>query len=498
MFGIGFDIGSSSVKAAIVNLVSGDVLNKSQSPDTELAISSVNPGWAEQDPDIWWDHLINATDQLFKGLDPSIRTQVVGIGIAYQMHGLVILDEKGQVLRPSIIWCDSRAVETGTKVASELGHDVCYKRLMNLPGNFTGSKVKWVKENEPSIYDNIATILLPGDFINYKLTGQLNTTTGGLTESMLWDFKNHSVADFTLDAYGIKRSMIPDVADTFSVQGKLSKASAKLLGLPGGTPVCYRSGDQPNNAMSLGVLDKGEIAATGGTSGVIYAVNDHPVADDTSKVNTFSHVNYDKAKPNCGILLCINGAGSMYRWLRKVVMPDSGYLEMENLAGEIPVGSEGLITIPFGNGSERMLGNKSPGASFHGIDVNLHGNAHIIRSTLEGLAFAFVYGANILKEMDLNLKRIVAGNDNLFQSDIFSSTLSTLLSANIELKNTSGAVGAAKATGYTLGIYAAVRDAMGDGESAGEFKPNSALKSSMGKAYKSWVSVLENQLKNGR
>lgn len=462
MYLLGYDIGSSSIKAALVESDSRSAIKVVQSPSDEMEIIAHQAGWAEQDPEVWWHNLCQATRNLLQSTDVDPK-DIRGIGIAYQMHGLVLVDKHQKALRPSIIWCDSRAVEIGDRAFDELGKDKCLSHLLNSPGNFTASKLKWVKDNEPEIFEKIHKFMLPGDYIAMRLTGEICTTVSGLSEGIMWDFKKNHTADFLFDYYGLNKETIPEINPTFSNQGVLLEEAAGLLGLKKGIPVGYRAGDQPNNALSLNVLKPGEIAATGGTSGVVFGVVDRPVFDPETRVNGFAHVNHHRKHPSVGILLCINGAGIQYSWLKQNFgYRKTTYQDMETLAMEVAVGSEGLRVIPFGNGAERMLGNRNIGTHLINLQLNRHGNAHVVRATLEGIAFAFAYGIEILKEIGLSVEIIKVGNDNLFQSGIFSTTVATLADCQIQMMKTTGAVGAAKAAGVAAGAYTSVEEALGE------------------------------------
>nr|MBP6757957.1 carbohydrate kinase [Flavobacterium sp.] len=378
MYYIGFDIGSSSVKVALVEAASGKKIVALHEPQNEMEIIAYHKDWAEQDPEIWWKLICAGTKRAIKeaNIDAS---KITGVGISYQMHGLVVVDKEGKSLRNSIIWCDSRAIEIGDKAFAEIGEQKCSEQLLNSPGNFTASKLKWVKENEPEIYKSIHKYMLPGDFIAYKLTGAMTTTKNGLSEGMLWDYKENKVASWLLDYYGIDQSLTPTIVENFTNQGELNDQGSKESGLPVGIPVVYRAGDQPNNALSLNILKPGEVAATGGTSGVIYAVTDQLKSRETSRINSFVHVNYTNENPTVGKLLCINGSGIQYRWMRNIGGLDS-YENMNNKASEIPVGSDGVVVIPFGNGAERMLNNKNVDCHILNLNFNKHGHGHLYRA----------------------------------------------------------------------------------------------------------------------
>ncbi|MEM1218065.1 MAG: FGGY family carbohydrate kinase [Bacteroidota bacterium] len=490
MYLLGYDIGSSSIKAALVDANSGKAVQVVQFPDIEMDIISRQVGWAEQHPEVWWKNLCQATKILLHETQISPK-EIKSIGISYQMHGLVLIDKEQHVLRPSIIWCDSRAVEIGQKAFTDLGPEQCLTHLLNSPGNFTASKLKWVKENEPAIYNRIYKILLPGDFIAMKLTGEASTTVSGLSEGVFWDFKENQVAHFLLDYYEISEDLLLPSKDTFSIQGTVTKLAAKSTGLAEGTPVSYRAGDQPNNALSLGVINPHEVAATGGTSGVVYGVVDQLLYDKQSRINGFAHVNHTSENTRLGLLLCINGAGIQYAWLKKqIAQPNISYHDMERMVSTIPVGAEGLRVIPFGNGAERMISNKNTGAQVNNLQFNRHSRAHFFRAALEGVAFSFIYGFQVLKDLGLHPSVIKVGNDNLFQSKVFSSTISNLLDCSIEVVKTTGAEGAAKASGIGTGIYKNLEEAIQNNEIEKRYQPDDG-KDQYAHAYQAWVHDLQ-------
>lgn len=494
MYLLGYDIGSSSVKASLVDAQSGERLASAFYPRVEMEIKSVQAGWAEQDPEAWWKNLQLATADVLKGRNGA---DVAAIGISYQMHGLVLVDKDQKVLRPSIIWCDSRAVPYGAKAFSEIGEDWCLSHLLNAPGNFTASKLAWVKANEPEVYVKIDKLMLPGDFIAMKLTGEISTTVSGLSEGMFWDFKEQKVSDVLMKYYGFEESFIPTIKPTFSVQGLVSSEAAALLGLKAGIPVSYRGGDQPNNALSLNVLNPGEVASTAGTSGVVYGVNGTTNYDPQSRVNSFAHVNHTVGVPGAtsndtriGVLLCINGTGILNSWMKHKVVPNLDYAEMNELADLAPIGSKGLTILPFGNGSERLLGNENPGCSFHGLQFNTHGQAEMLRAAQEGIVFGFAYGMEVMNGMGIETKLIRAGMANMFLSPIFRDTLAGVTGATIELYDTDGSVGAAKGAGIGAGIYTSAADAFDSLKKLSIVEPKLANASAYQDAYQRWKSKL--------
>lgn len=490
MYLLGFDIGSSSVKAALVNAKTNETIAVVQYPSREMPIDSPQSGWAEQDPAVWWNCVCKASKKVLKKA-PEAKGKIKGIGIAYQMHGLVCLDKNRDVLRPSIIWCDSRAVEIGNAAFAEIGEEKCLSHLLNSPGNFTASKLKWVKENEPAVFEKIDKIMLPGDYIAGKMTDEFVTTVSGLSEGVFWDFKKEEISKDLSKNYDFDENLIPEIRPTFSNQGLLSAASAKKMGLSEGIPITYRAGDQPNNALALNALAPGEVAATGGTSGVVYGVVDKPAFDPKSRVNGFAHVNHTAENPRIGVLLCINGTGIQYSWLRQQIGTKStSYNQLEKLAAQIPVGADDLIMLPFGNGAERVLENKNIGAQVLNLNFNRHEKGHLVRACLEGIAFSFVYGLKIMRDMGMNLSVIRVGNDNLFQSRIFSQTISNLTGAKIEMMQTTGAVGAAKAAGVGAGIFKTPKEAMGSNELVEIFKPEKEV-GAYQTAYEKWEIELK-------
>lgn len=493
MYYIGYDLGSSSIKAALVDSETGNRVGLVTEPDSEMGMIASKPGWAEQHPEDWWTHICKATQRLLA--EHKVNAEDIGgIGIAYQMHGLVVLDDQGDVLRPSIIWCDSRAVEIGDRAYQSLGQGRCSQELLNTPGNFTASKLRWIREEEPQIFKKIHKFMLPGDYISYRLSGKMNTTISGLSEGILWDFKAAQPAFWLMEHYGIAASLLPELVPTFGLQGKVSARGAAESGLKEGTPILYRAGDQPNNALSLNVFRPGEVAATGGTSGVFYAITDKLELSETERVNNFAHVNYSPDSPNIGKLLCINGAGIQYRWLLNNLSVAS-YAEMNELAQSVSVGSVGLVILPFGNGAERMLHNQSTGTRILNLNLNTHDKAHLCRAALEGIAFSFVYGMELLGSDGQKPGVIRAGNDNLFQSDIFSTTISTLIGQDIEIYNTTGAIGAARACLLTSGDYELFGKQIMENDFVKSFSP-AAVAKPYREAYTLWKNELNNNLKN--
>lgn len=497
-FLLGLDIGSSSVKASLVDTDSGTTIASAQSPSEEMAMAAPFPGWAEQEPDLWWEHARKSIQSCLSKAGGK-SDSVAAIGISYQMHGLVIVDKNLKSLRPSIIWCDSRAVEIGNKAQQALGQEYCLSHLLNSPGNFTASKLKWVQDNEPAIYEKIYKAMLPGDYIAMMLTGEVKTTQTGLSEGIFWDYKSKSVSTDLLSHYKIDKSLLADVAPVFATQGELTQAAADTLGLKKGIKVSYRAGDQPNNAFSLNVLNPGETAATAGTSGVIYGVTDKNVFDSKSRVNGFIHVTdgYESGAARNGVLLCINGTGILNSWLRRNVKGNGSpydYEQINALAQDTPIGSDGLSVLPFGNGAERILENKDIGSSFHGLNFNRHSQAHVFRASQEGIVFALKYGFEILQAMGLKTNVIRAGNANMFLSPLFREAFVNTIGERVELYDTDGAKGAALGAGVGAGVYKSFDEAFRGLKMIRYEEPSAEKAEQYTAAYTNWKTALAKYL----
>ncbi len=495
MFTLGFDVGSSSIKAALFDTEKGIAVSQSTYPETEMPMIAVKAGWAEQDPGMWWDAVKNATRDILSrsSVDPA---DIRAIGISYQMHGLVVVDKNQNVLRPSIIWCDSRAVAIGERAFDSIGHERCLQRMLNSPGNFTASKLRWIKESEPELFAKIDKFMLPGDFIAMKMTSESRTTMSGLSEGILWDFVANAVSDTVLSQYQIEKNLVADLVPTFGDQGELASSAAKELGLKAGTRVTYRAGDQPNNAFSLNVLEPGQVASTAGTSGVVYGISDAIKYDPETRVNTFAHVNHSKEKNRFGILLCINGTGISYSWIRRLTGNSVSYSDMNTLASEAPVGSKGLRFLNFGNGAERMLVNRDPGASLEHLNFNIHGRAETVRSVLEGVAFSFKYGIDVMEELDMKASEINAGHANMFLSPVFTKTLATLAGTTINMYDTDGSVGAARAAAVGAGIYESFKEAFTNLRRITTVEPDREKADTYLAAYSDWLDILNSKLKS--
>lgn len=499
---LGYDVGSSAIKAALVDAETGQGVAAATSPaGEELRMAAPKPGWAEQDPDDWWAHIVRATEKL-RAESPFEAERVAAIGVAYQMHGLVVVGEDERPLRPAIIWCDGRAAEIGARAFRRIGPARCLRRYLNSPGNFTAAKLAWVKEHEPDVYDHLHKAMLPGDYIGLRMTGEIATTPPGLSEAVLWDMREDRRADELLDHFGLDGALLPQTVPTFSVQGELTRAAAEALGLRPGTSLAYRAGDQPNNAFALGALDPGTLAASAGTSGVVYGVTDRPVCDEASRVNTFLHVGHDAPEaPRYGVLLCVNGAGSLQRWLRQTL---SGYLGGDALsydamnaeAVEAPAGAEGLCVLPFGNGAERTLEDVDLGASVRGLRFNRHGRAHLLRAAQEGVAFALARGVEIMRQMGLSVDMLRAAATGLFQSTLFGTALATTADTEIRLFDTDGAEGAARGAGVGAGIYASATEAARTLTPVRTLAPDTDAQTAYRDAFTAWTRHLNQALQD--
>ena len=489
---LGIDIGTSSIKVSIIDVESKKCIASAQYPENEQEIISKQPGWAEQSPNDWWENVQLAILKAHstKKYNPK---DIIAIGIAYQMHGLVIVDKNQEVLRDAIIWCDSRAVNIGNESFEKIGKSTCLSHMLNSPANFTASKLAWVKENEPDVFNQVDKVMLPGDFVCMKLTGEITTTISALSEGVFWDFKNNEISKDILKSYSFDINLFPKIKPVFYEHGYLLDSVSEKLSLKANIPVSYKSGDQPNNALSLNVLKPGEIAANAGTSGVIYGVSDELTYDQQSRVNTFAHVNYTTEQKNVGVLLCINGTGILNSWAKNNISEGLSYSGMNDAGMKVKLGSDGLRILPFGNGAERMLNNKIVGAHFHNLDFNLHSKAHIFRAIQEGIAFAFRYGLDIMRENGMNPNVIRAGKANMFLSGLFTEAFVNATNVPVELFENDGSVGAALGAGMGAKVF-------NSKEAFSNIKPIELIQPSVSDQYESiyqdWKLLLDKQINN--
>lgn len=491
MYFLGFDVGSSAVKASLIEGASGNLVVSAVSPDEEMKISAPQPGWAEQDPETWWENVKRATAIILKTSRVN-RDDIKAIGISYQMHGLVLVDKNQRVLRPSIIWCDSRAATIGEKAITTLGKEFCLQHFLNSPGNFTASKIKWVKENEPDIFNRVHKAMLPGDYIAMRMSGEIQTTVTGLSEGIFWDYKEQGIAASLLDYYGIPKEILPGIVPVFAIQSEVSTQAGNELGLRPSTKITYRAGDQPNNAFSLNCLNPGEVAATAGTSGVIYGVTDRENYDKKSRVNIFTHVNHTNEVPRYGILLCINGTGISNSWLRRLASTggEVSYDKINELASGAKIGSDGLLFYPFGNGAERIFENKNIGASVGNLQFNTHSPSHLLRAIQEGIVFAMNYGLDIMRSMGVNARVVRAGRANMFLSPLFRGAFATVTGTTVELYDTDGAQGAARGAGVGFGFYKNCSEAFKKLEKLAVIEPDKNKTQQYLDTYENWLQHL--------
>ena len=489
MYFLGIDLGSSSIKLSVLDADAGNIIAAVTLPETEMDMDAPHFGWAEQSPELWWKYVKEGLAQLKTVYQINLK-EIYGIGIAYQMHGLVLTDENLTPLRPSIIWCDSRAVAIGNQAFDRIGKENSQKQILGSPGNFTASKLKWVKENEPEIYAKARYMMLPGDFIAAKLSGIAQTTASGLSEAALWNFPKGEIASEVLEKMELSRDLIPEIVPSFGRQAQINGAIATELGLNPEAVICYRAGDQPNNALSLNVLNPGEIATTAGTSAVIYAVTDKDMYDEQGRVNTFLHVNNSDDEKRNGILGIINGSGILYQWLRKTISLGRKELLSYDLlneeAAKVNPGSERLRFYPFGNGAERIFNNKGVNSGIENLNFNIHQPAHLIRSACEGIVFAMNYGFDVIKTMGTSGDVVRAGKGNLFLSPVFREIFCNTTGAKLQLYETSGAEGAARGAAYGYGFYKNLEEAFGNLEVLESLEPQQSLKTQYQDIYEQW------------
>ena len=493
MYFLGIDLGSSSIKLAVLDANTGKSVASSSVPDQEMRIDAPQSGWAEQHPEKWWEYTCNGIKKLGdQGIDLK---QIKAIGISYQMHGLVLTDKDLNVLRPSIIWCDSRAASIGEKYYQEKGASFFQDRVLQSPGNFTASKLKWVQENEPQLFDQIAHMMLPGDFLAAKFSGVAQTSKSGLSEAALWDYKKNALAEEVLEALDLPRAVIPEIVPNFSHQATIAPKIAEALGLSKNVEITYRAGDQPNNALALNVNKPGEIATTAGTSAVIYSVTDQDAFDAENRINTFLHVNNTEAQKRNGVLLCINGSGILYQWLRKMLSTGKdellSYDFLNAQAAKVGPGSDGLHFYPFGNGVERIFNNKKSFSGLQNLDFNRHAAAHMVRAACEGIVYAMNYGFEVMQQIGAGGTSVKATKANLFLSPVFREIFVNTTQTSLELYETNGAEGAARGAAYGYGFYKSLDEAAQGLELLSTQEPQSALKEHYTNLYQTWKKNIQ-------
>lgn len=489
---LGIDLGSSSIKVSVYDADQGKVIGSGQFPDEEQIIESPHQGWAEQDPEMWWKNFKNAYSRVIKETDIDPKS-IKAIGISYQMHGLVTIDKNGKSIRPSIIWCDSRAIPYGEKAFNELGHEYALKHLLNSPGNFTAAKLAWMKDQEPEKYKSIAHWMLPGDYFAFRFTGEPTTTRTGLSEGIFWDFENQTINSKLLDFYGFDSSQIPEIVPAIGEQGTIRESTAEELGLSDDVKITYRAGDQPNNAFSLNVVNPGEVAATAGTSGVIYAVTDKNIYDQKSRINTFLHVNDTEQEKRNGVLICVNGTGILYSWLKRILNTGSDSITYESLnalVSKAKPGAAGIKFYPFGNGAERILENKMIYAQVHGIDFNLHKAEHLVRAGMEGIVYALMLGFDIMKDNDFKVESIKAGHANLFLSKEFRGMFANITQTPVELYDTDGAAGAARGAALGYDYYSDFKETFESLKKIDHIEPDVERMKQYEELYNEWKQSL--------
>jgi xylulokinase len=325
-----------------------------------------------------------------------------------------------------------------------------------------------------------------------KLTGEIVTTTTGLSEGILWDFASDRPSYELMDFNGFSRELFPRIAPVFGLQGTVTRHASRVTGLAEGIPLTYRAGDQPNNALSLNVLEPGELAATAGTSGVIYGILDQVNHDPQSRVNVFAHVNHKQPDTRLGVLLCINGTGILYSWIKKLLDGTGlGYEAMNRLAAEASPGSDGLMIFPFGNGVERIHQNRPFGGRIEGLDFNRHNRSQMFRAAQEGIVYALQYGFEAMQEMGVRTETVRAGNANLFLSPLFKQIFAAVTGTTIELCDTDGATGAARGAGIGAGIYKTPAEAFSALKVIERISPDPELRRKYSYLYGVWKERME-------
>lgn len=458
---LGIDIGTSGTKTVLFD----EAGNTIASALGEYPLYQPNVGWAEQDPEDWWKATFSTIKAVLgkSGVNPS---DVKGVGLSGQMHGAVLLDKDNQVLRKAIIWCDQRSSAECDQITSIIGKE----RLIEITANpaltgFTASKVMWVKNNEPEIFEKVKKILLPKDYIRFKLTGEFATEVSDASGMQFMDIPKRKWSSEVLDKLGIDKGLLGDVYESQEVSGKVHKAAAELTGLKEGTPVVGGAGDQAAGAVGNGIVRPGVISSTIGTSGVVFAFSENVSIDPKGRVHTFCH-----AVPNTWHIMGVTqGAGLSLKWFRDnfcieekrtaELMGIDPYVLMDQEADRVEAGCSGLIYLPY------MMGERTPHLDpnakgvFFGLSAK-HEKQDMLRAVMEGVVYSLKDCLEIIKEMGVDVSEVRAsgggGKSKLWrqmQSDVFGTEITTINSSE------GGALGVALLAGVGTGVYSSVPEA---------------------------------------
>lgn len=459
---LGIDIGTSGTKALLIRSGSGEVV---ASTTKIYPLYTPKPLWAEQDPEDWWQATVEAIRELLTktGVDGK---DVKGMGLSGQMHGSVFLDENNQIIRPAILWCDQRTGAECDWITSTVGAD----KVVDLTSNpvltgFTAPKIIWLRNNEPQNFAKVKKVLLPKDYVRFRLTGEFASEVSDASGTSLFNVKKRQWADEVLDAIGIPRDWMPRVYESPEVSGKITAEAAKLTGLAEGMPVVGGGGDQAAGAVGNGIVERGVISSTLGTSGVVFAFSDEPAVDPQLRVHTFCHAVPGKWH-QMGVML---SAGGSLRWFRDTFadtemavarqIDGDPYDIMSEEADNVPPGSEGLIFLPYLTGERTPYPDPNAKGVFFGISLR-HTRPYFVRAVLEGVAFGMRDSFEILKEMKVPIQQVRASGGGArsavwrqIQADITGYEHVTI---NVD---EGPAYGVALLAGVGTGVWSSVPDA---------------------------------------
>jgi len=394
---LGLDVGTSGVKAILVN-AAGDVVSSASTP---LTMATPHPGWAEQDPEAWWDASVASIRSALAQLP---NAEVAGVGISGQMHSSVFLDRGGEVIRPALLWCDGRTTAECAAITRAAGGEAQLRDWVSNPAleGFTLPKVLWLRDREPEAYARLATVLLAKDFIRYRLTGALATEPSDASGTLMFDPVQLRWSEPLLDAVGVSRTLLPEVGGSSEVLGRVTADAAALTGLAPGTPVVGGGADNACGAAGVGVTSQGEGVASWGTSGTVLAPTARPLVDPGLRAHTFCHV-----APNVwylmGVVLSAGGAFSWYRHQLARELDDvaDGSRLLDDEAASVAAGADGVTFLPYLQGERTPHRDAAARGALLGLSL-AHTRAHVTRAVLEGVCFAMRDSLTILQGLGLS------------------------------------------------------------------------------------------------
>ena len=441
---LGIDVSTTSVKALVID-GDGAIVDSFTSP---LHLSSPRPLWSEQHPHDWWDAAINSIQHVLRETNAS---DIAAIGLTGQMHGLVLLDDAGVVLRPAILWNDQRCAEECDEIRERVGKE----RLIQISGNealtgFTAPKILWVRNHEREVYERASHVLLPKDYLRYKLTGEYAMDKADGSGTLLFDLEKRDWSIEVLEALSIPRTWLPTTFEGPEITGRITRDAAEATGLLEGTPVVAGGGDQSAQAVGVGAIRPGVLAVTLGTSGVVFAATETPLVESQGRLHAFCHAVPDRWHL-MGVML--SAAGSL-QWFRDAVCPNISFEELVNEASQVPAGSEGLLFLPYLCGERTPHPDPLARGSFAGL-TNRHTRAHLTRAVLEGVAFGLKDIFSLMQNVGMREIDQVRVSGGGAKSSVWRQILADVLESELVTVNTTegAAYGAALLAGVAAGLW---------------------------------------------